>query len=230
MNTLFPTVLKELYDKNDNEAKQKINAWIDQKKRPSDGKGFVYGFDSPSDVNRPNNFWIKMGRTEHPKGAETRIASQHGAQRFALLTSHNQRSERLVHRFFQYARIYSRPNSTEWFHFKEDIDVTDVIMYVTIIVGFVEKFYRNIESTSDAKISINIAHVGQEENVAPESKININTATANTLMTLTRIGPGKAKNIILYRQTHVFTRIEDIKRVRGIADGTFTKIRDNITV
>jgi competence protein ComEA len=65
---------------------------------------------------------------------------------------------------------------------------------------------------------------------APGS-ININSADATTLATLPSIGPVLAGRIIAYRTTHgPFARIEDIKRVSGIGDATFAKIRDYITV
>lgn len=68
---------------------------------------------------------------------------------------------------------------------------------------------------------------------APEAtdKININTATSAQLETLPGIGPAIAGRIIEHRNTHgPFQRIEDIKNVRGIAEGRFSKIKELITV
>jgi competence protein ComEA len=62
-------------------------------------------------------------------------------------------------------------------------------------------------------------------------KVNINTATAEELSTLPGIGPTKAQSIIDYRTTNgPFQSIEDIKKVRGIGDATFEKLKDKITV
>jgi len=62
-------------------------------------------------------------------------------------------------------------------------------------------------------------------------KININTATAEELETLPGIGPTYAQRIIEYRQEKgPFTSIEEIKKVRGIGEATFEKIKDLITV
>jgi competence protein ComEA len=62
-------------------------------------------------------------------------------------------------------------------------------------------------------------------------KVNINTATAEELSTLPGIGPTKAQSIIDYRTTSgPFQSIEDIKKVRGIGDATFEKLKDKITV
>jgi len=62
-------------------------------------------------------------------------------------------------------------------------------------------------------------------------KLNINTATAEELITLPGIGPTKAQSIIDYRTTHgPFQSIEDIKNVTGIGDATFEKLKDKITV
>ncbi len=58
-------------------------------------------------------------------------------------------------------------------------------------------------------------------------KININTAAKEELDALPGIGPVKAQAIIEGRP---FKAIEDIKSVRGIKDGEFSKIQDLITV
>lgn len=64
------------------------------------------------------------------------------------------------------------------------------------------------------------------------SRVNINTASAGILdECLLGIGPTKAQSIIEYRETHGgFKSIEEIKNVKGIAEGTFAKIKDQIVV
>lgn len=62
------------------------------------------------------------------------------------------------------------------------------------------------------------------------SKINLNTATKEELMTLTGIGESKAIAIIEYRNTKKFDAIEDIMNVSGIGESAFAKIKDHITV
>jgi competence protein ComEA len=64
---------------------------------------------------------------------------------------------------------------------------------------------------------------------APAS-ININSADAATLATLPGIGPVLAGRIIAYRTAHgPFAQPEDVKRVSGIGDAIFEKIRPYIT-
>ena len=63
------------------------------------------------------------------------------------------------------------------------------------------------------------------------SKISINTATVEELTSLTGVGLSKAKDIVQYRETNgSFNTIDDIKKVSGIGDALFEKIKNNITV
>ena len=59
--------------------------------------------------------------------------------------------------------------------------------------------------------------------------VNINSATQEQLETLNGVGPVKAKAIIDYRNKNGrFKTLEDIKKVDGIGDATFEKIRGDI--
>lgn len=63
------------------------------------------------------------------------------------------------------------------------------------------------------------------------TKVNINTAGLEELMTLTGIGESKASSIISYREVHGrFHSIEDLMQIEGIKEGVFNKIKDDITV
>lgn len=62
-------------------------------------------------------------------------------------------------------------------------------------------------------------------------KVNINTATLEELMTLTGIGEGKAQSILNYRQEHgSFQSTEELMNVDGIKEGTYSKLKDEITI
>ena len=63
------------------------------------------------------------------------------------------------------------------------------------------------------------------------SLININTASLTDLTHINGIGESRARAIIAYREENgSFSCIEDIKKVSGIKDGLFNKIKDQITV
>lgn len=66
---------------------------------------------------------------------------------------------------------------------------------------------------------------------AQDGKININKADENELQNLPGIGPSKAASIIQYRQENgLFQNIEDLKKISGIGDKTFEKLKDSISV
>ena len=62
-------------------------------------------------------------------------------------------------------------------------------------------------------------------------KININTATADQLMQLKRIGPAYAAKIIEFREKNgPFKNPEDITKVPGIGPKTLEENKDRISV
>ncbi len=63
------------------------------------------------------------------------------------------------------------------------------------------------------------------------TKVNINTASKEELLSLKGIGDSRAQDIINYRtENGKFAAIEDIMKVPGIKQGAFNKIKDNIRV
>ena len=61
--------------------------------------------------------------------------------------------------------------------------------------------------------------------------VNINTADAATLKSLSGIGDAKAQAILAYREEHgSFSSIEEIMQVPGIKESTFSAIKDKIAV
>lgn len=63
------------------------------------------------------------------------------------------------------------------------------------------------------------------------NKININKASQTELETIPGIGPSTALKIINYRETNgKFNKIEDIKKITGIGDSKYNKIKEYITI
>ncbi len=61
--------------------------------------------------------------------------------------------------------------------------------------------------------------------------VNINTASVQELTTISGIGESRAEAIIKYRETNgLFKSIDGIKKVAGIKEGLFERIKDQITV
>ena len=61
-----------------------------------------------------------------------------------------------------------------------------------------------------------------------KTKISLNTATKEELMTLKGIGESKANLIIEYRNNQSFKSIEEIMNIKGIGNKIFEKIKDNL--
>ncbi len=70
-----------------------------------------------------------------------------------------------------------------------------------------------------------------ERSIQENGLVNLNTATAEQLMTLTGIGEAKAQDILAYREAHGgFSAIEELMEIPGIKEGIFQKIKDKIIV
>lgn len=63
------------------------------------------------------------------------------------------------------------------------------------------------------------------------AKVSINTASVEEFMSLSGIGEGKAQKIVKYREENgPFLSIEDLKKVGGIGDSIYDKIKENLTL
>jgi competence protein ComEA len=86
-----------------------------------------------------------------------------------------------------------------------------------------EEISKNIDNNAEVMYS--------SSSGSASGKININTANATMLQTLSGIGPALSERIIEYRnQNGFFGVIDDIKDVPGIAEKKFEGIKDLICV
>jgi len=61
--------------------------------------------------------------------------------------------------------------------------------------------------------------------------LNINTASEQQLIELPGVGKRKASAIIAYREQHgQFKSIEELKKVEGIGEKTYLKLKDKIQI
>lgn len=76
-----------------------------------------------------------------------------------------------------------------------------------------------------------IAFAQAQEVHIDDGKVNINTASLEELCKIPGIGTTRAAAVISYREEHgSFESIEDIMKVSGIKEGTYEKIKENISV
>ncbi|MCK8607322.1 ComEA family DNA-binding protein [Apilactobacillus ozensis] len=79
-----------------------------------------------------------------------------------------------------------------------------------------------VEDEDDSRVSSNSNIAGKSSD-----KININTADANQLTSISGIGDKKANKIIDYRnQNGLFSSLDDLKNVDGFGDKTVEKLKE----
>ena len=113
---------------------------------------------------------------------------------------------------------------------KLDDEMTVVIYSKSEIANFVKTQDETKKKLEICENKLKNNACIKEEVSTNNSKININEASLNELMTLSGIGETKAKAIIAYREKNKFKSIEDIKNVEGIGESLYTSIKENITV
>lgn len=120
------------------------------------------------------------------------------------------------------------------YSFADEIRVGDVIHEAGDIVAYGDDSAINmaekIRDGMHVHVSYNLEGVpaGQDE---LNGLININEADEKKLTELPGIGPAMAKNIIEYRTAHgAFTSPEDLRKVKGIGQAKFDKLKNKVAV
>jgi competence protein ComEA len=65
---------------------------------------------------------------------------------------------------------------------------------------------------------------------SPSASIDLNQATVEDLAKLPGIGPAKAQAIAQHRSQHPFTRIDELRQVKGIGAKLYDQLKDQVTV
>lgn len=87
------------------------------------------------------------------------------------------------------------------------------------------------QTHTDTSLKVARDPAAHSSSKTPFTKINLNTAELEELERLPSIGPVLAQRIIDYRTKYgAFRSIEEIKKVRGIKDKSFEKIKDYVVV
>lgn len=110
--------------------------------------------------------------------------------------------------------IYSKQEVKNWLKTKEQEDYLE----------------EKCKISEEGKVENDACLEDEKEETTFQTKVNINTATKEELMTLSGIGESKAEEIITYRKSTPFKTIEDLKNVSGIGNATYEQIKNHITV
>lgn len=89
-----------------------------------------------------------------------------------------------------------------------------------------KKGEKIFSQTSETAEDSSFSKTGKES-----SKININTASNEELQNVTGIGPATADKIVKYRKEKgLFRNLAELKKVKGIGDKKYKKIKENLCI
>lgn len=92
-------------------------------------------------------------------------------------------------------------------------------------------YVPTLEEAKERKESGEVSVYEEDTGDNKTSKVNINTASKQQLMTIPGVGEAKAQAILSYRETNgSFSSIEEVKKVDGIKDGVYAKMKEYIVI
>ena len=118
--------------------------------------------------------------------------------------------------------------------FAEDAYTLSVSMAKTVADGqtlYVPHLNEAEDDVAGSGLSGSVTGDDDIDIYGQKTKININTASVEQLMTLKGIGESRARDIVDYRMRNgSFKKTEDVMKVNGIKEAAYSKIKDDICV
>lgn len=106
-----------------------------------------------------------------------------------------------------------------------------LILLTLIFLAGVWYVTATAQSGGETGYTVTTERAAEEATAPVRVLVDINTATAEELDTLTGIGPALAQAIVDYRAEHGdFTSAEDLLAVKGIGEAKLAELRDEITI
>ena len=93
-------------------------------------------------------------------------------------------------------------------------------------IKYIEKDFICPRLINDSCITV----TPSQDDINLSTKISINNATLEELITLPGIGEAKARDIIEYRKKNKFKTLEEIMNIKGIGKSIYEKIKDKISL
>lgn len=107
-----------------------------------------------------------------------------------------------------------------------DVNNTSAVIYNSDVSDSGSMLTKHKSSGSNTR-----DYAADEDIISAEYPLNLNTCTAQELMTISGIGESKASAIIEYREyLGGYTSVEQIKNIKGIGDKVYEQISPYLTV
>ena len=118
---------------------------------------------------------------------------------------------------------------------KRDFTIPILCIIAALFIGacvyYTHNAYTKLSGTIKVSGTTAQSQLNKDAEQYKNGKVNLNTAGVDVLCTLEGIGETRALAIMTHREVKgPFNKIEDLKKVKGIGEDTFKKIKNEICV
>lgn len=182
-----------------------------------------------------NNYHIENSQTSAAGNTSVTPSSRHSSMNSTQSSSHSSKGSTplVTHHDGHYVYLTGAVERPGLYELEDQVTMAELVKAAGGLLPYADA--QSIDLGAEAKVDEHI-HIpfdfkGSPEELTRKPLINMNLASEEELIKLPGIGPSMAKKILAYREEHgSFTKLEDLRNIKGLGPSLFHKIKDKISL